>query len=175
MTSVWRIFCLALSAALIISCGESGVTEFGPLKVGKRAPFGPGDPTSHPYKFIPVSNFYIYVVARKLSTMCVFDDCGVNGDVVERMGGWLTGDEQAESAEMVGLDQSKVLSGEDSMIVVADKNVRIIGIYPNHKMIDLLTILKRHPELGEIAPPLPCTANFEAGQDAPVVVRPSRK
>ena len=175
MTKVWRIFYLALSAAVTISCGESGMTEFGPLKVGAPAPFRPGDNTSYPYKFVPESNFYVYVVARRVPTMCVFDECGVNGDMVERMGGWITGDEHGESAEMVGLDESKVKRGEQSIIVIADKHVRIIGIYPDHSMLDLPAILKRHPETGALPAPLPCTANFEAEQNAPIVVRPSRK
>jgi len=148
-----RSLFLVLLVALASACDQRGVSEFGPLKLGYTAPFGPGDPTAHPYKTVPVSKFYVFVVASKVPTMCTFEECGVGGDVVERMGGWITGDEQAESALMVGLSESKVRQGEQSIIVVADKNSRIIGIYPNRTMNDLLAILKLHPEIGEVPRP----------------------
>lgn len=140
--------CLALSTSACIP--TYGISEFGPLKRGEKAPFGPGDPTSYPYKRVPVSKFYVYLVARQVPTMCIFEECGVNGDLVQRMGGWITGDGQAESIDMVGLDEVKVRRGEQSMIVVADKTSKIIGIYPNHTMQDLPVILRRHPELGKV-------------------------
>lgn len=145
-----RILLLALFGALTSACSEPSVSEFGPLKLGSPAPIRPGDRTAHPYKIVPVSKFYVFVVASKVPTMCTFEECGVNGDIVERMGGWITGDEQAESAEMVGLSESKVRRGEQSIIVVSDKNSRIIGIYPNRTMKDLPALLKLHPEIGKV-------------------------
>lgn len=148
-----RIFFLIFLAVLASACGEHRVSEFGPLKLGALAPDRPGFATAHPYKTVPVSKFYVFIVARNVPTACTFDECGVNGDLVERMGGWITGDEQAESIDQVGLSESAVRRGEQSMIVISDKNVRIIGIYPNRTMADLPALLKQHPEVGQV--PLP--------------------
>jgi hypothetical protein len=148
-----RIIILIFLATVACACGEHGVSEFGPLKLGSPAPDRPGDRTAHPYMTVPKSKFYVFVVARKVPTNCTYEECGVNGDVVERMGGWITGDEQAESAEMVGLSESAVRRGEQSIIVISNKNARIIGIYPNRTMNDLLAILKLHPEIGQV--PIP--------------------
>jgi hypothetical protein len=139
-----------LSLMALVSCFSHGVASFGPLRVGEHAPFGAGDPAAHPYKSVPPSRFYIYVVAKGIPTMCVFEECGRDGALVEAMGGWITGDQQVESISMVGLSESKVLDGTQSMVVVADGSGRIVGIYPNHPVDDLRSVLLRHPEFGEI-------------------------
>jgi hypothetical protein len=82
--------------------------------------------------------------------MCVYEECSRDGALVKAMGGWITGDQQAESIAMVGLTESKVLAGTQSIVVVADGAARIVGIYPNHPASDLRSILSRHPELGTV-------------------------
>jgi hypothetical protein len=142
---------LARSCLLVLaSCSSQGVSSFGPLHVGEKAPFGPGDPAAHPYKSVPVSRFYVYIVARGIPTMCVYEECGSDGTLVKMMGGWITGDQQAESIAMVGLSESKVLGGTQSMVVVADGAATIVGIYPNHPVSDLRSVLQKHPEFGEV-------------------------
>jgi hypothetical protein len=134
---------------LLTSCDrrEVGVKEFGSLKLGGYAPYLPGDSTSYPYRRIPQSDFYIYVVEKNLPTMCVFEECGVHGEIVKCLGGWLSGDDQAEDVEMVGLDLEQVQNGEASIIVFADHNSKIVGIYPDYTMQNLPEILKRHVDL----------------------------
>lgn len=129
------------------ACSDKGVQSFGPLKVGERAPFGPGDLAAHPYKRVPVSKFYVLVVAKNIPTTCVFEECGIDGDLVRGLGGWITGDQQAETSSMAGLTDSKVRKGEQSIIVVADHAARIVGIYPDRDMRHLRTILDLHPAL----------------------------
>jgi hypothetical protein len=145
--------CAANLAAVLLlglasACCAQGVSKFGPLRVGDRAPFGPGEPTAHPYRRVPVSRFYVFVVAKGLPTMCVFEECGKDGALVHRLGGWITGDEQSESIAMVGLTDYGVRSGKESVVVIADAKVRIIGIYPNAAANDLRSLLRQHPKLG---------------------------
>lgn len=120
------------------------VRQFGSLKVGGSSPVQPGDPTAHPHRVTPKAKFYVLVVAKGLPTMCTFEDCGPEGKQVEELGGWITGDAQNETIHLAGLEQAEVKQGRQSLIVVSDKEVRIIGIYPNSRMSDLPIILKRH-------------------------------
>lgn len=122
----------------------AGVSKFGPLKVGGLSPVQPGDPTAHPHRFTPNAKFYVLVVAKGLPTMCTFEDCGAEGELVEALGGWITGDTQNETIHLAGLEQTEVKQGRQSIIVVSDKEGRIVGIYPNSKMSDLPSILKVH-------------------------------
>lgn len=120
------------------------VTEFGPLKLGERAPMGPGDGTFYPYRWIPKSKFYMYVVQKDLRD-CIFDDCHPYGKFIEQNGGWLEGIsiKQPDTADMFGLERDEVLEGKSSIVVVADGNSRLIGIYPNKTVNDLSLILRR--------------------------------
>jgi hypothetical protein len=129
------------------SCSAQGVAEFGPLRIGGRAPIGPGEPTSYPYKFAPRSRFYVLVVQKNLPTMCVDEECGKHGLLVRARGGWITGDDQAETIEAVGLSENGVLANGDSIVVLADAKARIVGIYPGLKSDDIKKVLELHPQL----------------------------
>lgn len=141
------MYVLILVALLLCLPGDStaqGVPQFGPLRIGGRAPFGPGDPTAHPYKFVPKSSFYMFVVARGLPTMCVYEECSEHGLLVKQLGGWITGDAQAESAAMVGLTEVGVQTGIESIIVLADRRSIIVGIYPGSRPSDVKEVLQEH-------------------------------
>lgn len=134
---------------LAMACSVSAqapvsVTSFGPLQIGGPSPVQPGDPTAYPHKVTPRAKFYVLVVAKGLPTMCTFEDCGSEGTLVESLGGWITGDAQNETIHLAGLDQTEVMQGRQSIIVVSDKSRRIVGIYPNYLMRDLPFILKAH-------------------------------
>lgn len=140
---------LLVLSLLTIACSVSAqapvsVAAFGPLRVGGPSPVQPGDPTAYPHKVTPQARFYVLVVSRGLPTMCTFEDCGAEGKLVESLGGWITGDAQNETIHLTGLDQAEVKQGRQSVIVVADKSRRIVGIYPNYRMRDLPSILKQH-------------------------------
>jgi hypothetical protein len=126
---------------------EDKVVELGSLKLGELAPYKPGDPTAGPFVKIPLSKFYIYVVEKKLPTMCVFEDCGLHGEIVECLGGWLSGSAQGEDIEAFGLDENLVSQGKSSVVVVANQDSKIVGIYPNYTMQNIPEILKRHVDL----------------------------
>jgi hypothetical protein len=121
-----------------------GVSSFGPLQIGGLSPVQPGDPTAYPHKTTPRAKFYVLVVAKGLPTMCTFEDCGPEGELVEALGGWITGDAQNETIHLAGLNQTEVKQGRQSLVVISDKTRRIVGIYPNAQMSNLPSILEAH-------------------------------
>ena len=149
----------ALPSALLAAClavgpgGEAGVKEFGPLKLGGKSLIKPGDNTEHPYKITPRANFYVYVVAKSVPPMCAYHDCGIEGIIVKYVGGWITGGAQADDAYDVGLDDVEVANGKYAMTVIADKTLKIVGIYPGCNMRSLPRVLERHHDLF-IEPPI---------------------
>ena len=122
----------------------AGVTKFGPLKVGGPSPVQPGDPTAYPHRVTPSAKFYVLVVAKGLPTMCTFEDCGPEGELVEALGGWITGDTQNETIHLAGLEQTEVKQGRQSIVIISDKEKKIVGIYLNSQMSDLPSILRLH-------------------------------
>ena len=130
---------------------QSSVATFGPIRVGAPGPIRVGAPTAHPYKAVPRSKFYILVVAKNIPTMCTFEDCGKEGAIVEALGGWITGDDQSETIDMVGLDEQRVRSGNQSLIVVQNRFGNVVGIYPNSKLSELPIILDKHRALWKSA------------------------
>lgn len=121
-----------------------GVSSFGPLQIGGPSPVRPGDPTAYPHRITPRAKFYVLVVAKGLPTMCTFEDCGPEGELVEALGGWITGDAQNETIQLAGLEQTEVKQGRQSLVVISDRSRRIVGIYPNSLMSDLPSILEAH-------------------------------
>lgn len=124
-------------------------TEFGPLQIGGPAPDKAGDSSQIGSKLIPESKFFIYVHRRGRS-FCEFESCGtLEGRVIRCMGGWLSGDGHPEISDLVGLNSFAVSQGKASIVVVSDKNSKIIGIYPYHTQADILDILSTFPEFEE--------------------------
>ncbi|MGK5093434.1 hypothetical protein WDW89_15675 [Deltaproteobacteria bacterium TL4] len=128
---------------LSIGCKSDKSKEFGSLKLGGPAPYKPGDSTSGPYRKIPQAKFYVYPIENGLPTMCVFEECGPHGEIIECLGGWLSGDDLEEISQELGLYESDTTS----VIVIANQDSKIVGIYPNYTMQDLPEILKRHVDL----------------------------
>lgn len=124
------------------------VKKFGHVQIRARIPFGgPGDRTSYPLKVIPKSKFYVYVHRMGVPTACVLEECSFfDGSIVECMGGWLSGDQQPEMADRIGFPIEKVWKGKASIVVVADRNAKIIGIYPQHTEGDVVAILSQYPQ-----------------------------
>jgi hypothetical protein len=142
--------CLAVAAGLSLAIiAHSSATKSALLKIGGRSPVQPGDPTAYPHRITPKSKFYVLVVAKGIPPMCTFEDCGPEGALVERHGGWITGDDQLETIALAGLDEVEVKAGRQSIVVVSDARGRIVGIYPNHSTADLPRILRIHGFLSD--------------------------
>ena len=124
------------------------VETVGPLRKGDFIPSGgPEDATMYPIKRIPKSKFYVYVHRMGLPIFCMLDGCSFfDGSIVECMGGWISGDEQPDPASSLGLNPEEVWKGNASVVIVADKNARIIGIYPQHTEGDVVRILATYPQ-----------------------------
>lgn len=121
------------------------VKQFGNLKLGGEMPLGPGDSTFAPYKIIPISKFYVNI-AQKDSPWCIIESCGSVGAQVKTMGGWLEGMESPQAISEIfdlNLEQNNI----KSILIVGDQNAKIVGIYPNRGLKDLISILKLYPDL----------------------------
>lgn len=101
----------------------------------------------HPYRYIWESKFYVYVV-QKDAYHCALEDCGMSGVLVDCMGGWISGDTAIASAHNgYGLNKDEVEVGKSSMVIVADKDQKIVGIYPNYTIQNIPYILKNHRDI----------------------------
>lgn len=124
------------------------VSSFGSLHIGDPAPLKPGDGVAYPLRYVMESDFYVFAMDKNLDVGCTYGYCGMTGILVECMEGWLSGeDAQPELAERFGLTYEDVRTGRATMIVVADSDLRVVGIYPNSTMRDLHRILKKHRDL----------------------------
>lgn len=117
--------------------------EIGEFRLGDKAPFRPGEKIQHIYHRIPPSKFYVYVWSPNIEYECVYEDCGKNGEIVASVRGWLSGAGTFYEESVPLVNSSKV----KSLILVADKNSRIVGVYPNKDMPDIPDILAKHKDL----------------------------
>lgn len=139
----------AVFTALPVSLFHGGVLKFGPLVLGGESPIGPGSATFAPELSIPPSQFYIGVAEKNLKDFwCVLEECSPLGEKVASLGGWLQGDDTNHwtSAEDFGLTERTDVA---SVIVVGNKEGRLVGIYPNKDMDDLNDLLQVHRTLWE--------------------------
>ena len=93
------------------------------------------------------SKFYVYLVQKEVD-WCVVGNCGMSGALVECMGGWFAGEATDLSAEEYGLTKNDIEAGK-SIVVIADKDQKIVGIYPNHTIQQVPYILKNHRNLSD--------------------------
>lgn len=115
-----------------------------PIKIGGKMPSGPGGSTFGPILEIPNNQkFYIDIVQSNL--WCSNDSCGLDGAIIQTIGGWIEVYDisQIEIDAMFGLDlpENKWVK---SIIIIGDKNGKILGIYPNKDYKDALSILKKN-------------------------------
>ncbi len=91
--------------------------------------------------------FYVYVVQKGVE-WCVEGNCGMSGALVTCMEGWFASETPLPSSEEYGLSKDDVDAGK-SIIVVADINQKIVGIYPNYTIQNIPYILKNHRNLSD--------------------------
>lgn len=121
-------------------------TKVGDFKIGDTAPFIPGEELAHPYDVVPPSRFYVYLWQPGIrNAQCVYDECGRGGEMVATMRGWLWG----SGFDEYGMRHYHLPSSVTSLVLVADANSAIVGIYPNATLTDVEKILKKHPDLAD--------------------------
>ena len=146
--------CVSVSALFIVYVFffffPLSVGSFGPLKLGDHTPVTADVVFEYEPFYDLEYKFYIYAVEKNMG-LCALGDCGMSGVLVECLGGWLSGEGVNGDGETTdyGLEGEDVETGKSSIIIVADKNKKIIGIYPNYRIKNIPFILKKHRDLSD--------------------------
>ena len=121
-----------------------GVIQYKTIALGRRAAQGPGTPTvwAPPYRTVPESLFYVFVIGDE--HMCIGSDCGIGGYFVECLGGWLAGEKIITEEFDYGLRDAGVDMEKQTIITIADKEAKIVGIYPGARIRNLPYIMRNH-------------------------------
>lgn len=125
-----------------------GVKHYKTISLGMAAAEKAGDSTgwAPPYNRVPEeSEFFVYSLGDE--SMCIGSDCGIGGYFVECLGGWISGYHIAGDTFDYGLDDKYINSGKEKIITVADKEAKIVGIYPGARIRNLPYIMRNHRDL----------------------------
>lgn len=148
------IFCILLVAAVAGGVGffiwqkyPFGVKQYKTITLGMRAAEGAGTPTiwAPPDDVVMESSFYVYAIGDE--PMCIGSSCGMGGNFIECLGGWLSGykiitEEFDYRLRDAGMDMDELI-----LITIADKNAKIAGIYPGARIRNLPYIMRNHRNL----------------------------
>lgn len=124
-----------------------GIKQYKTITLGMPAAQGAGTPTvwAPPHRTVPESSFYVYAIGDE--HMCIGSDCGMGGYFVECLGGWLAGEKIITEEFDYGLRDAGVDIKELKIITIADKNAKIVGIYPGARIRNLPYIMRNHRDL----------------------------
>lgn len=125
-----------------------GVKQYKTIALGMPAAEKGGDSTiwAPPYNRVPEeSDFFVYSLGDE--TMCIGSDCGIGGYFVECLGGWISGYKDIGDVFDYGLREVGVDIDKQKIITIADKNAKIVGIYPSASIRNLPYILRNHRDL----------------------------
>lgn len=124
-----------------------GVTRYKTIKLGMEAAQGAGTHTywAPPYRTVPESSFYVYALGDE--HMCIGSNCGMGGHFIECLGGWLAGEKVKTEEFDYGLRDAEVDINKLKIITIADKDAKIVGIYPGASIRNLPYIMQNHRNL----------------------------
>ena len=124
-----------------------GVKQYKTISLGMRAAEGAGTHTvwASPDDIVPKSDFYIYALGDK--DMCIGSNCGLEGYFIECLGGYLSGYKVKTEEFDYGLRDAGVDMEQQTIITIADKNAKIVGIYPGAHIKNLPHIMRNHHDL----------------------------
>ncbi len=125
-----------------------GVRQYKTITLGMPAAEKAGDHIiwAPPYNRVPEeSEFFVYSLGDK--NMCIGSDCGMGGYFVECLGGWISGYRNIGDVLDYGLSSVGVDIDKQKIITIADKNAKIVGIYPGAGIRNLPYILRNHRDL----------------------------
>lgn len=125
-----------------------GVRQYKTITLGMLAAEKAGDGTgwAPPYdQVFEESEFYVYSLGDE--AMCIGSDCGIGGYFVECLGGWISGYKNIGDVHDYGLRDAGVNIDKQKVITVADKDAKIVGIYPGASIRNLPYILRNHRDL----------------------------
>ena len=125
-----------------------GVKQYKTIKLGMETAEKAGDSTgwAPPDNRVQEgSDFYVYALGDE--TMCIGSSCGVGGYFVECLNGWISGYKDIGDVDDYGLRDAGVNINEQKIITIADKNAKIVGIYPSARINNLPYIMQNHKDL----------------------------
>jgi len=125
-----------------------GVKQYKTIKLGMEAAEKAGDSTGWAPPDDRVSegsNFYVYSLGDE--NMCIGSSCGVGGYFVECLNGWISGYKDIGDVDDYGLRDAGVNINEQKIITIADKDAKIVGIYPGARIKNLPYIMQNHHNL----------------------------
>jgi hypothetical protein len=124
-----------------------GVKQYKTITLGMQAAESAGTPTiwAPPYHIVPESSFYVYALGDE--HMCIGSSCGMGGYFVECLGGWLSGYKVITEEFDYGLREAGVNMEKQTIITIANKDGKIVGIYPGARIRNLSYIMRNHRNL----------------------------
>lgn len=124
-----------------------GVGQYKTITLGMRAAESAGTPTiwAPPDDVVMESSFYVYAMGDE--PMCTGLSCGMGGNFIECLGGWLSGYKIIAEEFDYGLRDAGVDMDRLILITVADKNAKIVGIYPGARIRNLPYVMRNHRNL----------------------------
>ncbi|MCG2690150.1 hypothetical protein L6252_02620 [Candidatus Parcubacteria bacterium] len=124
-----------------------GVKQYKTIRLGIRAAEGAGSYTgwAAPDETVPEADFYVYALGDE--SMCLGARCGVGGYFVECLGGWISGYKKITEEYDYGLSEAGVDLTKQTIITIADKSAKIVGIYPGARIKNLPYIMSNHRDL----------------------------
>lgn len=125
-----------------------GVKQYKTISLGMTTPEIVGDGTgwAPPDDVVPESDFYVYALGDE--SFCIGSSCGIGAYFVECLGGWISGyTYDAGEVDDYGLYDAGIDIGEQTIITVADKEGKIVGIYPGALIRNLPYIMRNHKDL----------------------------
>lgn len=137
-----------LSGIVIWQNYPLGVKQYKTITLGMQAAEKAGDSTgwAPPYRNVPEeSAFFVYSLGDE--TMCIGSDCGIGGYFIECLGGWISGYKDIGEVFDYGLRAAGVNINNQKVITVADKDAKIVGIYPGARIRNLSYIMRNHRDL----------------------------
>lgn len=125
----------------------SGVKQYKTIRLGMQAAEGAGVYTGWavPDDIVPESNFYVYSLGDE--SMCLGSGCGVGGYFVECLGGWISGYKKITEEYDYGLGEAGMDMTKQTIITIANKSAKIVGIYPGARIKNLPYIMLNHKDL----------------------------
>ena len=124
-----------------------GVKKYKTIFVGMDAAEKAGDSIgwAPPDDTVMESKFYVYSLGDE--TMCINSSCGAGAYFAECLGGWISGYKDIGDVADYGLREAGVDINKQKIITIADKDAKIVGIYPGAGIKNLPYIMRNHRDL----------------------------
>lgn len=138
---------ILVSVSILYNKYPFGVKQYKTIKLGMQAAQNAGTPTywAKPDNEVPESDFYVYAIGDK--DMCIGSSCGIGGYFVECLGGYIAGEKIKTEEFDYGLRDAGVDIEKLKIITIANKDGKIIGIYPGAGIRNLPYIINNHRDL----------------------------